>query len=312
SVRKMISGMWDDLDLRTIRRADADVYVVQPDATRIIFRWQGVQFGDGTIGDPINFEVELKSDGTITTRYGAGNINLLPVVGISGGEPDPYVIDALTSETSPKTLTNAQSAVFMPRSNCTYSLLPVSQNFPAVGANGSTNVTTQTGCTWSAVSNAPWVTINSGANGSGNGTVTFSVAANTVTTSRSTTITIAGLTFTVNQDAAPLPVISLSSPGYMVTEGTTQVIVAVNRAVNPSGTSTVDFATSDAAGSQACSVTNGAASARCDYVSAVRKITFAPGETSKTVGISIIDDRYKEPDETFNLSISNPTGAALG
>src|SRR5262249_17499846 len=129
SLRKMISGMWDDLDLRTIRRADADVYVVQPDATRIIFRWQAVQFGDGPTGDPINFEVELKSDGTITTRYGAGNINLLPVVGISGGEPDPYVIDALTSETSPKTLTNAQSAVFMPRSNCTYSLLPVSQNF---------------------------------------------------------------------------------------------------------------------------------------------------------------------------------------
>jgi len=112
---KMISGMWDDLDLRTSRRADADVYVTQPGPGRIIFRWQGVQFGDGTNGDPINFEIELRSDGNIITRYGSGNINLFPVVGISGGEPDAYVIDQLTSEVSPKTLTNAQSAVFAPR-----------------------------------------------------------------------------------------------------------------------------------------------------------------------------------------------------
>ena len=112
---KMISGMWDDLDLRTSRRADSDVYVVQPDSSRIIFRWQGVQFGDGTNGGPVNFEIELNSNGTIKTRYGSGNVNILPVVGISGGEPDPYVAGALTSELSPITLTNAQSAVFTPR-----------------------------------------------------------------------------------------------------------------------------------------------------------------------------------------------------
>jgi subtilisin family serine protease len=115
SLNKMIAGMWDDLDLRTSRRADADVYVVQPAPGRIIFRWQGVQYGDGTNGDPINFEIELRSDASIITRYGSGNTNLLPVVGISGGEPDPYVIDQLTSELSPKTLTNAQSATFTPR-----------------------------------------------------------------------------------------------------------------------------------------------------------------------------------------------------
>jgi hypothetical protein len=37
------------------------------------------------------------------------------VVGISAGEPDAYVIDALTSETTDKTLTNAQSAFFTPK-----------------------------------------------------------------------------------------------------------------------------------------------------------------------------------------------------
>ncbi len=119
SLNKMIAGMWDDLDLRASRRADADVYVVQPPGGgRIIFRWQGISFGDGTNANPanyINFEIELRANGSIITRYGDGNTNLLPVVGISGGEPDPYVIDQLTSELSPKTLTNAQSAIFSPR-----------------------------------------------------------------------------------------------------------------------------------------------------------------------------------------------------
>ncbi|MDX6382740.1 MAG: serine protease, partial [Blastocatellia bacterium] len=112
---RMIAGMWDDLDLRTSRRADADVFVVS-DATHLILRWQGVQFGDGVTGGPINFEIELNSNGVIKTRYGSGNTNLLPVVGISGGEPDVYSIGALTSESSPISLTNAQSAVFTPRS----------------------------------------------------------------------------------------------------------------------------------------------------------------------------------------------------
>ncbi len=116
---KMIAGLWDDLTLETIWRSDADVYVVQPDSNWIIFRWQGVPCHDQgygcTGGDPINFEIELGSDGRITTRYGSGNTNLNPVVGISGGEPDAYVIDALTSEDLPKNLTDARSATFTPR-----------------------------------------------------------------------------------------------------------------------------------------------------------------------------------------------------
>jgi subtilisin family serine protease len=115
SAFRMIAGMWDDLDLRTSRRADADVYFVQL-ADRVILRWQGVQFGDGINGGPINFEIELNSNGVIKTRYGSGNTNLFPVVGISGGEPDVYSISTHTSELSPISLTNAQSAVFTPRS----------------------------------------------------------------------------------------------------------------------------------------------------------------------------------------------------
>jgi hypothetical protein len=119
---KMISGLWDDLYLGTDQRADADIYVVQPDASRIIFRWQGVPCNAGPPvgnclfgGAPINFEIELRSNGLIQTRYGSGNTNIFPVVGISGGEPDAYVIAPDTSESTPINLTNAQQVTYIPR-----------------------------------------------------------------------------------------------------------------------------------------------------------------------------------------------------
>ncbi len=118
---KMIAGMWDDLTLEKSFRSDADVYVVQPSSSSIIFRWQGVPChpvgSTCSGGDPINFEIELNANSTIKTRYGTGNTSLLPVVGISAGEADPYAIDSLTSELTPKDLTNAQSATFTPRAS---------------------------------------------------------------------------------------------------------------------------------------------------------------------------------------------------
>lgn len=120
---KMIAGLWDDLYLKTTQRADADVYVVQPDSSRIIFRWQGVPCNAGPAGSclfggsPINFEIELRSNGLIQTRYGSGNIGIFPVVGISGGEPDPYVIATYTSEETPISLTNAGQVSYVPHTS---------------------------------------------------------------------------------------------------------------------------------------------------------------------------------------------------
>ena len=113
---RVIAAAWDDL--RTDRRAGDDVYVVQPDADRIIFRWQGVTFdteflnGTSRGENPVNFEVELRRDGTIVTRYGAGNQKLLPVVGIADGVREPYVSAPHTSEEATKDLTNAGAVTF--------------------------------------------------------------------------------------------------------------------------------------------------------------------------------------------------------
>ncbi len=82
---------------------------------------------------------------------------------------------------------------------CSYSINPTSASATAAGGSGSVTVTAGAGCAWTAVSNATFITITSGSSGSGNGTVNYSVAANGSTTARSGTLTIAGLTFTVNQ-----------------------------------------------------------------------------------------------------------------
>jgi len=85
---------------------------------------------------------------------------------------------------------------------CTYAIAPASLNVAAAGGTGSVAVTTGAGCGWTAVENASWLHVTAGSSGNANGTVAFAVDANTAPTPRSGTLTIAGKTFTVTQDAA--------------------------------------------------------------------------------------------------------------
>jgi hypothetical protein len=97
-----------------------------------------------------------------------------------------------------QTFTVSQAAT-----TCTYAISPASQSVNPAGGTGSVGVSSTSGCAWTAVSNATsWLTVTSGSNGSGSGTVGYSAAANTTTSSRSGTLTVAGQTFTVNQAAA--------------------------------------------------------------------------------------------------------------
>jgi hypothetical protein len=56
---------------------------------------------------------------------------------------------------------------------------------------------------------------------------------------------------------------------------------------------------------------NGTATAGSDYQALSGVLTFAAGETRKTVSIAIYGDNTAESDETFQLLISNVTGAAV-
>ena len=83
-----------------------------------------------------------------------------------------------------------------------FMLNPASANFSVSAGAGTVTVTAPNStATWTAVSNSSFLTIASSASGTGNGTVSYSVAANTTGSVRTGTLTIAGLTFTVNQSA---------------------------------------------------------------------------------------------------------------
>jgi hypothetical protein len=81
----------------------------------------------------------------------------------------------------------------------TLSISPTNQSFTASGGNGSVNVTAPGSCAWTAGSNAEWLTITSGGSLAGNGTVNYSVAANTSASSRTGVLRIGPQTFTVTQ-----------------------------------------------------------------------------------------------------------------
>jgi hypothetical protein len=81
---------------------------------------------------------------------------------------------------------------------CTYTINPTNANVAAGGGTGSVDVTTQSGCSWTAASNNAWIYVTSGGSGTGNGTVNYSVDENTGS-ARTGTMTIAGQTFTVDQ-----------------------------------------------------------------------------------------------------------------
>src|SRR5438270_1664489 len=116
----------------------------------------------------------------------------------------------------------------------------------------------------------------------------------------------------------PLPTIQLSATSYSVNEADSFATITVTRSGDTTAPATVKYATSDATdvNFHCDPLTNnqprGIASRKCDYHIAVGRLRFAAGETSKQIIVSIIDDVYPEEPETFNLTLSNPTGATLG
>jgi probable HAF family extracellular repeat protein len=100
---------------------------------------------------------------------------------------------------------------------------------------------------------------------------------------------------------ASLP--SLNIGNISVTEGnsgTTNAVFTVNLSDTSSIPVTVNYATAD-----------GTATAGDDYVSASGTLTFAPGETSKTITVLVNGDRLPEADETFLVNLSSSTNANI-
>jgi hypothetical protein len=115
---------------------------------------------------------------------------------------------------------------------CTYEIAPASAPFGKEGGTGSFAVSTPSHCQWTAASSAAWLVVTAGAQGTGNGTVNYSVSRNSDTTDRGGAIAVADRVFSVTQpgdiDACQYSVAPvefspcMSFPGQLMSTITTQ------------------------------------------------------------------------------------------
>ena len=108
-------------------------------------------------------------------------------------------------------------------------------------------------------------------------------------------VTISSVTVTIIDQTIP----TLSVTGGSEQEGAS-VDFLVTLSAESSKEVTVGYATAD-----------GTATSPSDYTAASGSLTFAAGETSKTVSVATIDDTLHEPTETFTLGLTNPTNAEI-
>ena len=105
-----------------------------------------------------------------------------------------------------------------------------------------------------------------------------------------------------NSPVATVPgPLALSVADARIDEGPNAVLafqVTLNRAAT--GTVTVDYETAD-----------GTATAGADYTATSGTLTFDPGETAKTVNVTVLDDAHDDTEETLTFTLSNATGARI-
>jgi hypothetical protein len=178
-------------------------------------------------------------------------------------------------------------------------LSPETESFGAIGGPGTLDVISPPGCPgWTALSNDPWITIESGAAGDGNGTVTYRVNANPDVPPRTGTMTIAGQTFQVEQAGGPAPMLSIDDASRPEGSGTVAAFT-VSLSLASADTVLVDYlAVPDTASDD-------------DFVPTSGTLSFDPGEMTQPLEIPLSDDSLDEDDETFFVFLSAPTGAGI-
>jgi PKD repeat protein len=98
-----------------------------------------------------------------------------------------------------------------------------------------------------------------------------------------------------------IPDVQFSSSASSVDENEGTVTLTVTLSATSTESITVEYITSD-----------GTAVAGSDYITTSGVLTFAPGSTSRTLAVPIINDELNEPDQAFTVTLSNPSNAVLG
>jgi hypothetical protein len=118
---------------------------------------------------------------------------------------------------------------------CVYRLNGRERTFDANGALGGVDMRTASHCAWRAESDAPWLTITSGSGGTGDGTISYNVAANPgltqrvgrITATRDELLTVTQLGIVCQFTLTPAP------PSVPFTGGAASIAVVPNVAACP-------------------------------------------------------------------------------
>jgi hypothetical protein len=110
------------------------------------------------------------------------------------------------------------------------------------------------------------------------------------------------LAFVSDQTSAGLPTLSIADSSHKEgsTGGTTPFRFAVTLSAASATPVMFHIATAD-----------GTATAPGDYASVSKNVKFKPGTTSRKIAIAVVADLVAEPNETFTVQLSSPTGATI-
>ena len=106
-----IAPFWGEIDTAA---ASGDGVFVSTTSGSITFRWQASADSNG---GAVNFSVTLNSNGDFDFNYGAGNAGLDPIIGVSAGNGQVYVLSTASGAAS---LNNADARVWTPQAGDTY------------------------------------------------------------------------------------------------------------------------------------------------------------------------------------------------
>ncbi len=189
---------------------------VSADAARVELSWSD----ENVVGYHLYY-------GTTSGNYAyvvdAGNVTTYTLADLPDG---PTYYFAVKTRDAAGNESGYSNEVAFDASPCAYTLSPSSASFGTAGGSGTVTVTTQTGCSWTAMSNDNWVTITSGTTATSTATVSYTVTPNTGA-ERTTVSTIAGSLFTITQSGITSYALTTTTSGT----GTGTITT------NPTGTS---------------------------------------------------------------------------
>ena len=156
----------------------------------------------------------------------------------------------------------------------------------------------------------------------GSGTLTFAAGETSKTFDVAVTgdtVDEADETFTVTlSDPSNASLSDATGTGTITDDDGTPSLGVDDVTVDEGDTGTVNATftvTLDAVSGQAVTVdwetSDGTATAGEDYTAGNGTLTFSPGETSKTFDVAVTGDTIDEPDETFTVTLSDPSNATL-